>query len=146
MECFPFSLWFSPHRYQHTYAYSTMKCWILLLRRKEWVGALNKIKIFFVVSFHRLHIANSSMRRARSPIQASLNRIQSSKEANTTELQKASNLPPNKIFKVCKPSSRCCKVGLSKRKIRMNLENESIFFQKEGMIFWNRSSIIFLLC
>ena len=31
--------------------------------------------------------------------------------------------------------SKCCKVGLSKLKIRMNLENESILFQNEGMIF-----------
>ena len=44
------------------------------------------------------------------------------------ELQKALNLPPGKIFKVCKPSSKCCKIGLSKLKIRMNLENESLFF------------------
>ena len=40
------------------------------------------------------------------------------------ELQKAFNLPPSKIFKVCKPSSKRCKVGLSKLKIRLNLENE----------------------
>ena len=26
-----------------------------------------------------------------------------------SELQKALNLPPSKIFKVCKPSSKCCK-------------------------------------
>ena len=52
------------------------------------------------------------------------------------ELQKASNLPPSKIFKVCKPSSKCCKVRLSKLKIRMNLENESIFFQKESSIIF----------
>ena len=47
-----------------------------------------------------------------------------------SELQKALNLPPSKIFKVCKPSSKYCKVGLSKLKIRMN----HFFFQKEGMI------------
>ena len=52
-----------------------------------------------------------------------------------TELQKASNLPPGKIFKVCRSSSQYCEVGLCKLKIKMNLENESLFFfQKEGMI------------
>ena len=58
------------------------------------------------------------------------------------ELQKAFNLPPGKIFKVCKPSSKCCKVGLSKLKIRMNLENESLFFQKEGMISGTDSHVL----
>ena len=55
-------------------------------------------------------------------------------EAGNAEFQKVFNLPPSKIFKVFKPSSKCCKVGLSKLKIIMNLENESTF-QKEGMIF-----------
>ena len=51
-----------------------------------------------------------------------------------TELQKAFKLPPGKIFKVCQRSSKCSKVGLSKLKIRRNLENQSLFFfQKEGM-------------
>ena len=65
-----------------------------------------------------------------------------------TELQKAFNLPPSKIFKVCKPSTKCCEVGLSKLKIRMNLENETlVFFSERRHDFWNRSSsIIFLLC
>ena len=47
-----------------------------------------------------------------------------------SELQKARNLPPGKIFKVCKSSLKCSIVGLSKLKIRMN----HFFVQKEGMI------------
>ena len=47
-----------------------------------------------------------------------------------SELQKALNLPRGKIFEVCKPSSKFCKVGLFKLKIRMNLENESLFFSE----------------
>ena len=45
-----------------------------------------------------------------------------------SELQKALNLLPGKILKVCKASSKCYKIGLSKLKIRMNLEYESPFF------------------
>ena len=56
------------------------------------------------------------------------------------ELQKALNLPPGKIFKVCKSSSKCCKIGLSKLKIRINLENESLFFCERRNDFWNRLS------
>ena len=47
-----------------------------------------------------------------------------------TELQKAFNLPPCKIFKVCKPSSKYCKVGLTNQGIRMNLENKSLLYHK----------------
>ena len=55
--------------------------------------------------------------------------------ANDLVLQKALNLPPGKIFKVCKPSSTCCKIGLSKLKIRMNLLRMNHYFLlKEGMI------------
>ena len=61
---------------------------------------------------------------------------------STAELQKALNLPSGKIFKVCKPSSKCCKIGLSKLKIRMNLQNESLFFSERRNDFWNRSSSI----
>ena len=58
------------------------------------------------------------------------------------ELQKALNLRPGKIFKVCERSSKCCKAGLSKLKIGMNLENESLFFSERRHDFWNRSSSI----
>ena len=68
----------------------------------------------------------------------------SGKNIFMTELQKAFNLPPSKIFKVCKPSTKCCKVGLSKLKIRMNLENETlVFFQEEGMISGTDHHLLF---
>ena len=46
------------------------------------------------------------------------------------ELQKAFNLPQGKIFKVFKPTSKYCKVGLTNQKIRMNLENNSLLYHK----------------
>ena len=59
------------------------------------------------------------------------------------ELQKAFNLSASKIFKVCKPSTKYCKVGLSILKVRMNLANESLFFfTKKASIFCNGSSSI----
>ena len=33
-------------------------------------------------------------------------------------------------FQILQPSSKCCKVRLSTLKIRMNLENESLFFSE----------------
>ena len=66
-------------------------------------------------------------------------------EAGNAELQKVFNLSPSKIFKVFKPSSKCCKVGPSKLKIIMNLENDSIF-QKEGMIFGIGHHLNYFLC
>ena len=38
----------------------------------------------------------------------------------TPELQKAFNLPQGKIFKICKRSSKCCKVGLYQLTIKIN--------------------------
>ena len=38
-------------------------------------------------------------------------------------VRKAFNLPPDKIFKVCKPSSKCSKFGISKLKMGMKLDH-----------------------
>ena len=62
-------------------------------------------------------------------------------------MQKAIDFCLGKVFKVCKPSPKCCEVGLSKLKIRMDLENESLFFfQKEGMISRIDHHLLIFLC
>ena len=74
-----------------------------------------------------LRILNNIVKPESGVTMSMLNNIVDNIEQRA-ELQIVFNLPPGKISKVFKPSSKCSKVGLSQLKIRMN----RYFFRKKA--------------